>query len=127
MCGFQLDSTKKGLTKFFKNYQKLVLEYVFQHGQDGVIARETWEYVKEKSVREKPISRASVVNFLNYLTEIGAIKYVERPGKGGYHRRYYPLMDYDGFKLDIVRKIIENLKTDFPDEYSKVVGSKDLQ
>lgn len=127
MGNYQLDPTKKGLTKFFKNYQKLALEYVFQHSQEGVIARETWQYVKEKSAKEKPISRASIVNFLNYLTEIGAITYVERPGKGGYHRRYYPLMGYDDFKLNIIKKFIENLKKDFPEEFAKVVGHKDLQ
>ena len=41
----------------------------------------------------KTISRASVINFLEAMKEVGVLKGVERTGKGGHHWIYSPSMN----------------------------------
>jgi len=64
----------------------------------------------------KTISRASVINFLEAMKEVGVLKGVERTGKGGHHWIYSPSMNEAEFKQHITRIILESLMRDFPEK-----------
>ncbi len=62
------------------------------------------------------ISRASVINFLEDMREMGVISGEDKTGKGGHHWVYYPGLDEDGFKRFIVEKMVVSLMESFPAE-----------
>ena len=67
------------------------------------------------------ISRASVINFLESMKEMGVLKGEERTGKGGHHWIYSPAMNESEFKQHIARTILESLLRDFPEETSEAL------
>ena len=83
-------------------------------------SRQVWNKVNER--RSEPISRASVINFLESMKEMGVLKGEERTGKGGYHWVYSPAMDEQQYKQYLAKTIIESLMRDFPEETRKAVA-----
>jgi predicted transcriptional regulator len=67
-------------------------------------------------LKPNTISRASIINFLESIREIGVLKGVERTGKGGHHWIYSPAMDEQQYKQYLTKTIIESLMRDFPEE-----------
>jgi hypothetical protein len=54
-------------------------------------------------------SRASVINFLNDMVDEGVFDYEEKTGKGGYHRVYYPKMDWKQFAKYATKTITDKI------------------
>jgi predicted transcriptional regulator len=67
------------------------------------------------------ISRASIINFLESMREMGVLKGEDRTGKGGHHWIYSPAMTEAEFKQFIAKTILENLMRDFPEETRKAL------
>lgn len=65
-------------------WQEEVLMHVWERGGEGFTSREIWTRVTEV----EPISRASVMKFLNRLTDDGVLEKEPRPGRGGIHGFY---------------------------------------
>ena len=104
-----------GLSKVFRDYQEEALRLIWEKADEGVISREAWSHVNGKLVG-KTISRASIINFLNAMVEEGVLDYVEKTGKGGYHRVYKPKLNETEFKKFLAETIISSLMKDFPNE-----------
>jgi len=104
-----------GLAKVFRDYQEEALRLVWEKGDEGVISRVVWSHVNERLVG-KTISRASIINFLNAMVDEGVLNYLERTGKGGYHRVYSPKLDEVEFKKYVATTVISSLMKDFPEE-----------
>jgi len=104
-----------GLAKVFRDYQEEALRLVWEKGDEGVISRIVWSHVNERLVG-KTISRASIINFLNAMVDEGVLNYLERTGKGGYHRVYSPKLDEVEFKKYVATTVISSLMKDFPEE-----------
>ena len=99
------DTNKEGLLTLFKPYQALLMEHIWDLNKNekvGIISAEAHQFLLGKPEKK---SRASVINFLNDMVEVGILGYEEKTGKGGYHRVYYPLMDRAGFQKYITEKI----------------------
>jgi len=73
------------------------------------------------ALKPNTISRASVINFLESMREMGALKGVEKTGKGGYRWIFSLVMDESEFKQHIIRTILESLMRDFPEETVEAV------
>jgi len=114
------DPRGDGLLKVLRDYQEEALRFVWK-SDAGVTSRETWNHVNEAFEGKKTISRASIINFLNGMVDEGVLNYVERSGKGGYHRVYIPKLDESGFKTALVESIISSLLRDFPEETNEVL------
>ena len=69
----------------------------------------------------KPVSRASIILFLEKLSKQEVLGYKEKTGKGGYRRIYHPLVDEKGFVKQLVVTIIESLMEDFPGEIKETL------
>ena len=83
----KLDTTQNGWESVFKDYQILALNAVYDIEQ-GATSKAVWDYINER--REHHVSRASVINFLQWAEGEGFIGGVQRSGKGGYHGVFAP-------------------------------------
>jgi len=111
-----------GLETVFKEYQEITMRYLWEVGEKGAGSGNCWRHTS-KVLNEcgKTISRASVIFFLNEMVDNDILTYVERSGKGGYHRVYAPLFDETGFKEHLATKIIARLASEYPEETRKSI------
>lgn len=108
------DTTKEGMETLMKPWQVEILKFAWQRGGKGFTSREV-------STGTYKISRASVINFLNALTEKGVLNCEQRTGKGGYHGFYTPKYNEEEFRLLVARTIISKLYQTFPEAVREVL------
>jgi len=82
---YKMDLSKKDLDMFFKDYQLESLRVLWESGE-GLFSRDVWERVNE--LRNQPISRTSIIFFLNNMVESGILSGTDFTGKGGHRLRY---------------------------------------
>jgi len=115
----------EGLAKVLRDYQIEALKLVWNRGGEGVNSREVWQHANKVLTGIRTISRASIINFLNYMVDEGVLNYKEETCKGGTRRIYYPKLDESGFKKHIAKMVISSLIRDFPEETNETL--KELQ
>ena len=81
----KMDMSESGLDMFFKDYQQEALKVLWE-SDEGLLSRAVWERVNQR--RSQPISRASIINFLNDVLEMGILGGTIETGKGGHRTRY---------------------------------------
>ena len=106
----KMDLSKSGLSMFLKDYQYEALN-VLWNSDTGLLSRAVWEQVN----RNMPttISRASIINYLNAMLEMGILKGEDETGKGGHRTRYSPAMSKEELKVflsEIVEKKLREMK-----------------
>jgi hypothetical protein len=104
-----LDLSKSGFDMFFKPYHKIVFDVLWEN-PEGLNSRMVWELVNSRLTGS--ISRASIINFLSDVAELGLLEYREESGKGGFHRIYWHKYDRNGFRehiKDSVKKALQTL------------------
>ena len=74
-------------------------------------------------IRAQPISRASVIKFLQDMTKKGILLEEMRTGRGGYHGVYYQKYTESEFKQYIAMHFIRKLLKEFPSETRKVIDT----
>lgn len=82
------------LIKKLSEYKIRIIGAFFENPSNAT-SFEVWDLLQK--TMEKPPSRASVINFLNKLVEGGYLQFIEKSGKGGYHRVYYLELSDDQF------------------------------
>lgn len=118
----QLDTDKNGLAAIFKDWQvPLVEELLRGWPTNSMTSREAYNFLAERDVRagnrgRGPVSRASVINFLNGLVDQGFVSYTEKTAKGGHYRIYKVAMTREEFAHEIMRRFVDKLKEAFPRE-----------
>jgi predicted transcriptional regulator len=112
---FSLDPSERGLKKLHRDYEISSLRAVWRCS-DGILSREIWEKVKKET--DNPVSRSTVIKYLQEATDNGIIKYDLETCKGGHRRRYYPNMNEEEYKEYIVQTVLESLLEDFPETLS---------
>ncbi len=103
-----LNLSEKGFNMFFRPYQRVALEILWNH-PGGLNTREVWMLTNEEMSRS--ISRASIINFLNDVAEHELLDYREGTGKGGYRRYYWHKYDRNGFSGHLKEVVSNALKT----------------
>ena len=86
MNTIKFDLAKEGLLCVLLPWQAEVMQFFWSTGEPQP-SRTVYEHLQTADVRGAK-SRASVINFLNYMVDEGFLDYVEESGKGGYHRVY---------------------------------------
>ena len=79
-----------GLSMSFKEYQLEAIR-VLCESNPGLLSQEVREQVNQHS--DINISRASIINFLNIIVEIGVLTASTEMGKGEHRLRYSPKYD----------------------------------
>jgi len=116
------DTSKTGFHAVLRDWQLKSMEVVWSNPK-GIISRVAWQKVNE-ALKVETISRASVINFLEDMREMGVLKGDERTGKGGHHWVYFPAMDEVGFRKFIAEKLIESLVKSFPEETREAIKNQ---
>ena len=101
-----MDLSKKGLDMFFKDYQLQSLRVLWE-SSEGLFSRDVWEQVNE--LRNQPISRTSIINFLNNMVDDDIFSGTDLPGKCGYKKRYEVKMSEGELKQHLSKLVKEKL------------------
>jgi len=110
------DTSKQGLETVMRDYQEMAMRFLWERGEEGTISKDVWLHVNKLLMEEgRSISRASIINFLNDMVDADVLNYREEPGKGGYHRVYFPTFDEEGFKRYVTKTVISKLSEMWPD------------
>ena len=115
----EYDASEKGLRAILKDYQELALRAIWAN-PEGLGSKAVTDRVNAE-LKPGTISRASVINFLESMKEMGVLKGDEKTGKGGHRWIYSPAMNESEFKEFIVTTLLESLIRDFPEETKAVV------
>ncbi len=117
---FTFDIGKEGLRKVLRDYEEEALRHIWGLEGGGTRSREVWEHVNW-ALKGRTISRASIISFLNEMTQLGVLRYEEVTGKEGRRRIYTANLDEGGFRKAIVRTIMDSLLRDFPRETMETI------
>jgi len=120
MKGIEYDLSQTGYKAVLKDWQLKAMQAVW-NSLEGVNSRAVWEKTNQM-LDEESISRASVINFLEAMREMGVLEAEDRTGKGGHQYVYRMGMDESQFKLYIAQTLIKNLLRDFPEETKVALG-----
>jgi hypothetical protein len=108
-----IDPSKEGLEKVLRDYQIEALQIIWNSDNKGMTSREVYQAVN-RSLGNKTISRASIINFLNDMCDEGVLKYEEETCKGGTRRKYFTGLNELDFKKHITKVVFKSFMKDFP-------------
>ena len=115
-----IDTSGQGLAMVLKDYQEEALRYIWEKKGEGASSRDVWSQVN-KRLKNRSISRASIINFLNEMVDESVLNYTEITGKGGHRRIYSIKLDEGQFKQYVAETVLKNLMRDFPAETKQAV------
>ncbi len=117
----EYDTRETGLRAVLKDYQEIAMRAIWE-SPEGLGSKAVWDKANE-GLKGKTISRASVINFLEDMRELGVLKGVDITGKGGHRWIYSPAMTESQFKVFIAETILGNLQRDFPEETRRAIAN----
>lgn len=117
------DTREDGFRTVLKEYQEVALRYLWRLDGGGASSLDVWVNVNKDLMGKSTISRASIINFLNYMVDEGALGYIETTGKGGHRRIYSARYDEAGFKEYMAKNIISKLLGTWPEATSKAIDT----
>ncbi len=117
---FNYDLSEKGLRAILRDYQEEALRVLWE-SKVPLTTKEVWEKVNAR--RSEPISRASIIFFLEDMMNAGVLKGDDRTGKGGHYYAYSPCMDEAEFKRFIALEVLGSLMKQFPEETESALKS----
>jgi predicted transcriptional regulator len=115
----EIDTFQQGLRMFLKDWQEEALKVFWDDLQKEYTSRLVWDRVNQR-LRPGSISRASIINFLEDMVEMGVVSKREITGKGGYRGIYSSKIGESGFKGFIAETALEALMGDFSEETKQV-------
>ncbi len=104
----KLDLDKEGLEALFSPWQMEVMRFLWGAGEE-IDSRTAYEYLRKSGA---PMSRASIIMFLNTMAEEGFIEYRDISSKGGWKRLYRPSQatpEEGSFRKRIIDMILEKV------------------
>ena len=128
----KFDSSKNGLETLFKPYQVALLERIWGLNEgEGITSGEAHNHLSDAGVKMagtgRPPSRATVIYFLNDLSEEGVLGYHEKTGKGGYPRVYYPKMNKEQFGWHVYSTLTGKCREIFPWRTEAVIDLDNIE
>ena len=104
----KLDLKKRGLAMIFRDYEELMIRRMWEDPTpigSGVL----WKTVNEELPDGRSISRASIIFAANRFVENGMWSFEDHTGKGGHHRRYYPLVTEEELWMAVAKAAQDKL------------------
>ena len=83
----EIDTSQQGLRMVLREYEEEALKVFWDDPQKEYTSRLVWDRVNQR-LRLGSISRASIINFLEDMVEMGVLSKREATGKGGYRGVY---------------------------------------
>lgn len=114
----KLDTDKNGLEALFRSWQVPLVEELFKR---TLTSREAYDVLEDLGVKAGKkeygsVSRASVINLLNYLVDAGLLDFDLKTGKGGHHRIYKMTLTRKEFAHKTIDLFVDKLIEVFPKE-----------
>jgi predicted transcriptional regulator len=116
----EIDTSQQGLRMVLKDWEEEVLKVFWDDSQKEFTSKLVWDRVNQ-GLGLGSISRASIINFLEDMVEMGVLSKREITGKGGYRGIYSSKMGESGFKRFIAETTLEALMRNFPEEATQVI------
>jgi predicted transcriptional regulator len=107
----KFDLDKEGLETVLLPWQAELMRRIWESGGE-TDSRKAHAHLRGT---ETPMSRATVINFLNRMADEGYLTYREATGKGGHKRLYRPsptAPDEEGFRRTTAERIIDRARTE---------------
>lgn len=127
---FYIDPSQRGLAMMLSPWEVEVLNYVLKaappDGGKELTTRAIFLEV-DKIMKAKggpSISRASVINFLKRLKDIGALQSKEETCKGGTRDIYTARLNEAGFRRLLIRITMRAFKESWPNEYNQFIENQ---
>jgi len=112
MSTLKFDLAQNGLLCVLKPWQAEIMRHLWT-AKKPMISREAHQHLQDVG-GDVAVSRASVINFLNYMADEGLLTYIEKTGKGGHHRVYSPTDDTEqNFRETVYQRFIKKLKKEY--------------
>lgn len=107
----EIDLSKTGLESCFKPYKVLMLMHAWADmtEEEPQGSGAIWLKVNELFPSGETKSRASVIFAANDFVDIGIWGFEDATGKGGHHRKYYPLVSQDGFWQRVAESVKQRI------------------
>ena len=116
----EIDASQQGLRMTLKEYEKEALKVFLDDPQKEYTSKLVWDRVNQR-LGLGSISRASIINFLEDMVEMGVLSKRETTGKGGYRGIYSSKMGESGFKRFIAETALETLMSNLPEETRQTI------
>ncbi len=116
----RFDASRSNLRKVLKKHEEYALRYFWDEEYGKGTTKQVYDYVSGK-LEEETISRATIINFLAYMAELGVLEVSQESGKGGYHAVYTVGMGEVEFRKYILKTVIDSMMKDYPEETLSVI------
>ncbi len=123
----QLNTEKNGLGAIFKEWHLPLIDELFK-GETG--SGKLYKFAKERNISTggkgtgNPVSRASIIFFLNDLVEENILTYEFRTGKGGHHRIYKMTLTREELAHKLIGLFVNKLLEVFPEKSTTFMWPK---
>ncbi|GAH01329.1 unnamed protein product, partial [marine sediment metagenome] len=118
------NTENEGLLTVVKDYQESALKYLWRREEGvGASSRDVWVNVNVDLMGQRTISRASIINFLNYMVDEEILTFHEITGKGGHRRIYKAKYDEEGTKMYLAKRIIAKMIKEWPEATLSAIDS----
>jgi len=115
----EIDTSQQGLRMVLREYEEEALRTFWDDPQKEYTSKLVWDRINQ-GLGPGSISRASIINFLEDMVEMGVLSKREVTGKGGYRGIYSSKMGESGFKRFIAETALEALMRNFSEETKQV-------
>ena len=115
------DTSEDGFRTVVEDYQERALRVLWR-SPGGLNSREVWLKVNEALGPDgNGISRASIINFLEFMRLRGVLRGIDRTGKGGHYWIYVAEMGESEFKRYVAKYVIAKLFETWPDATKEAI------
>jgi len=101
------ESGKTGLEAFLEPWQIIALNIVWKSDKP-IKSKDVWIQANQRY--PLTISRASIINFLQYMMNQGVLEGIDATGKGGHYNLYRPQMNETEYKTAMVKTILSKIR-----------------
>ena len=116
------DTDENGWLTVLKDYQIIAMQSLWDLPEGKVgSSRDIWVLSNVAMAGTKTISRASIINFLNSMVDVGVLTYHEITGKGGHRRIYAAKFDEAGTKAYLANMFIQKMYAEWPDATKEAI------
>jgi len=116
----EIDTSQQGLRMVLKDWEEETLKVFWDDPQKEYTSRLMWDRVNQQ-LKTGSISRASIINFLEDMVEMGVLSKRETTGKGGHRGIYSSKIGESGFKRFMAETVLEALMRNFSEETRQTI------
>ena len=113
----RFDLKNHGLHRVLKPWHAEIMRCIWEKEESN--SRKVWDHLQGLDDPELRKSRAAVIGGLNQMVFEGLLGFREEPGKGGYHKVYYPVHENEGVFRNWLAIKIRGEVLSFLEEYEE--------